>query len=71
MADEVLDAGADVAASSSSEEEYAARSALADLEVEGPEGGRPNLSVRGGGGDKEDRSWDGALGCRSFDRQHL
>ena len=56
MADEVLEAGADVVGSSSSEEEYAARSALADLEVEGPEGGRPNLSVRGGGGDKEDRS---------------
>ena len=35
------------------------------LEVEGAEGGRPNLRVRGGGGDSEDRSWDGGRAGRS------
>ena len=36
-----------------------------EVEAEGAEGGRPNLSVRGGGGDREDRSWDGGRAGRS------
>jgi len=39
---------------------------LLGLEVEGAEGGRPNLRVRGGGGDREDLSWDGGRAGRSY-----
>lgn len=48
--------GTEGPASSSSDDEYAALSALVGRELDGADGGRPNFRVRGGGGDNEDRS---------------